>query len=96
MRMDPRSNTIAFDEDVPFFALGLINSTIELGGLSICKHPRLLSLIQDELFRNLMHFGLSMSPLILSMGCSIVLNLYQHLQTELKLQLEAFFTYVVL
>lgn len=94
--LDPRSNTIVFDEDVPLFALGLINSAVELGGSSIGKHPRLLSLIQDELFRNLMQFGLSMSPLILSMVCSIVLNLYQHLRTELKLQLEAFFSCVIL
>ncbi|PIA47500.1 hypothetical protein AQUCO_01400263v1 [Aquilegia coerulea] len=94
--MGPRSNTIAFDEDVPLFALGLINSAIELGGPSISQHPKLLALIQDELFRNLMQFGLSMSPLILSMVCSIVLNLYHHLRTELKLQLEAFFSCVVL
>ncbi|KAJ6826704.1 ARF guanine-nucleotide exchange factor GNOM-like [Iris pallida] len=94
--MSPRSNPIAFDEDVPLFALGLINSAIELGGSSIRKHPKLLALIQDELFRNLMQFGLSMSPLILSMVCSIVLNLYYHLRTELKLQLEAFFSCVIL
>ncbi|KAG4153565.1 hypothetical protein ERO13_D04G190951v2 [Gossypium hirsutum] len=84
--MDPRSNTLTFDEDVPLFALGLINSAIELGGLPFV----------DELFRNLMQFGLSMSPLILSMVCSIVLNLYHHLRTELKLQLEAFFSCVIL
>ncbi|KAF9620524.1 hypothetical protein IFM89_013145 [Coptis chinensis] len=94
--MGPRSNTIAFDEDVPLFALGLINSAIELGGPSISQHLKLLALIQDELFRNLMQFGLSMSPLILSMVCSIVLNLYHHLRTELKLQLEAFFSCVIL
>ncbi|KAI5678976.1 hypothetical protein M9H77_09926 [Catharanthus roseus] len=96
MGMGPRSNSIAFDEDVPLFALGLINSAIELGGPAIRYHPRLLSLVQDELFRNLMQFGLSMSPLILSMVCSIVLNLYQHLRTELKLQHEAFFACVIL
>ncbi|CAL0334851.1 unnamed protein product [Lupinus luteus] len=94
--MGPRSNTIAFDEDMPLFALTLINSAIELGGPSIRRHPRLLSLIQDELFRNLMQFGLSISPLILSMVCSIVLNLYHHLRTELKLQVEAFFSCVIL
>ncbi|KAJ3674756.1 hypothetical protein LUZ60_005372 [Juncus effusus] len=90
------STTIAFDEDVPLFALRLINSAIELGGPSIKNHPKLLALIQDELFRNLMQFGLSTSPLILSMVCSIVLNLYQHLRTELKMQLEAFFSCVIL
>ncbi|WOL08915.1 ARF guanine-nucleotide exchange factor GNOM [Canna indica] len=92
----PATNQIALDEDVPLFALGMINSVIELGGPSIGKHPKLLSLIQDELFRNLMQLGLSMSPLILSMVCSIVLNLYRQLRTELKLQLEAFFSCVIL
>ncbi|RAL37626.1 hypothetical protein DM860_000320 [Cuscuta australis] len=94
--ISPKSNTVPSDEDVPLFALGLINSAVELGGRAIRNHPRLLSLIQDELFRNLIQFGLSTSSLILSMVCSIVLNLYQHLRTELKLQLEAFFSCVVL
>lgn len=92
----PKSNPIAYDEDVPLFTLGLINSAIELGGPSFSKHPKLLALIQDELFRNLMQFGLSMSPLILSTVCSIVLNLYYHLRTDLKVQLEAFFSCVLL
>ncbi|KAK2981488.1 hypothetical protein RJ640_002103 [Escallonia rubra] len=92
----PTSNPIAYDEDVPLFALGLINSAIELCGSSIGDHPKLLALIQDELFGNLMQFGLSMSPLILSTVCSIVLNLYYHLRMKLKLQLEAFFSCVLL
>ncbi|XWS32905.1 hypothetical protein CRYUN_Cryun22dG0031200 [Craigia yunnanensis] len=92
----PKSNPIAYDEDVPLFALGLINSAIELGGPSFSKHPKLLALIQDDLFRNLIQFGLSMSPLILSTVCSIVLNLYYHLRTELKVQFEAFFSCVLL
>ncbi|KAM2069880.1 hypothetical protein ACFX16_001345 [Malus domestica] len=96
MGVGPRSSTITFDEDVPLFALVMINSAIELGGSHIQNHPKLLSLVQDELFRNLMQFGLSTSPLILSMVCSIVLNLYHHLRTELKLQLEAFFSCVIL
>ncbi|TYG52294.1 hypothetical protein ES288_D09G015000v1 [Gossypium darwinii] len=92
----PKLNPVAYDEDVPLFALGLINSAIELGGPSFGKHPKLLAIIQDDLFRNLMQFGLSMSPLILSTVCSIILNLYHHLRWELKVQLEAFFTYVLL
>ncbi|CAI9109752.1 OLC1v1009632C1 [Oldenlandia corymbosa var. corymbosa] len=91
-----RSNPVAYDEDVPLFALGLINTAIELGGPSFGDHPKLLALIQDELFYNLMQFGLSMSPLILSTVCSIVLNLYHHLRTKIKLQLEAFFSRVLL
>lgn len=64
MGMSPRSNTIAFDEDVPLFALTLINSSIELRGSSFHRHPRLLIIIQDELFCNLMQFGLSMKSSI--------------------------------
>ncbi|KAL1189627.1 ARF guanine-nucleotide exchange factor GNL1 [Cardamine amara subsp. amara] len=94
--VNSRSNPIAFDEDVPLFALGLINSAIELGGSSFREHPKLLTLIQDELFCNLMQFGVSMSPLILSTVCNIVLNLYLNLRTELKVQLEAFFSCVLL
>ncbi|KAK8914252.1 ARF guanine-nucleotide exchange factor GNOM [Platanthera zijinensis] len=94
--VSPRTNPMSLDEDVPLFALGMINSAIELGGSSISKHPKLLALIQDELFRNLMQLGLSTSPLILSTVCSIVLNLYDHLRTELKLQMEAFFSCVIL
>ncbi|KAI5405723.1 hypothetical protein KIW84_052475 [Lathyrus oleraceus] len=56
--LGPRSSTIAFDEDVPLFALTLINSAIELGG------PWWLSLIQDELFHNLMQFGEAANPRI--------------------------------
>ncbi|EPS65079.1 hypothetical protein M569_09697, partial [Genlisea aurea] len=96
METGSKSNPIAYDEDVPLFALGLINSAIELTGPSLGNHPKLLRMIQGELFCNLMQFGSSKSPLILSMVCSIVLNLYYHLRTELKLQLEAFFSGVLL
>ncbi|KAG8070581.1 hypothetical protein GUJ93_ZPchr0006g40887 [Zizania palustris] len=96
IEMNPRMNPIDFDEDVPLFALGLISSAIELSASSIHRHPKLLVFVQDELFRNLMQFGLSMSPLILSTVCSIVFTLFYHLRQELKLQLEAFFSCVIL
>ncbi|KAL3813403.1 hypothetical protein ACJIZ3_014671 [Penstemon smallii] len=96
IEVGPSFNPIAYHEDVPLFALGLINAAIELGGASFENHPKLLALIQEELFYNLMQFGLSMSPLILSTVCSIVLNLYHHLRTKLKLQIEAFISSVLL
>ncbi|KAG6551263.1 hypothetical protein Mapa_007189 [Marchantia paleacea] len=92
----PGHSLLASDEEVPLFALGLINTAIELGGQSFGHHPKLLALVQDELFRNLMQMGLSFTPPVLSMVCSIVLNLYHHLGTFLKLQIEAFFVYVVI
>lgn len=92
----PRSNSIAYDEDVPLFALGLINSAIELSGPSLGHHPEILALVQNDLFHSLMQFGLSPSPLILSTVCSIVLNLYHLMRVKLKLQLEAFFSCVLM
>jgi brefeldin A-resistance guanine nucleotide exchange factor 1 len=84
-----------FDEDVPPFDLGLINSAIELLASSIHRHQKLLAFVQDELFRNLMHFGLSIISLVLSIVCSILLTLFYHLCHEHKLQIEAFFSYVI-
>ncbi|KAJ4771535.1 ARF guanine-nucleotide exchange factor GNL2 [Rhynchospora pubera] len=84
------------DEDVQLFTLVLINSAIELGGESIGWHPRLLQLIQDDLFHHLIHYATRSGPLVLSMICSTVLNLYHFLRRSLRLQLEAFFVYVLL
>ncbi|CAN1138208.1 ARF guanine-nucleotide exchange factor GNL2 [Linum perenne] len=84
------------DEDVQLFALVLINSAIELSGDVIGSHPKLLRMIQDDLFHHLIHYGASSSPLILSMICSTVLNIYHFLRRFVRLQLESFFKYVLL
>uniref|UniRef100_J3LV97 SEC7 domain-containing protein n=1 Tax=Oryza brachyantha TaxID=4533 RepID=J3LV97_ORYBR len=84
------------EEDVELFSLVLINSSIELGGDAIGKHPKLLRLIQDDLFFHLIHNATESSPLVLSMICSTALNLYHFLRRFLKLQLEAFLMYVLL
>ncbi|XP_062203528.1 ARF guanine-nucleotide exchange factor GNL2 [Phragmites australis] len=84
------------EEDVMLFSLVLVNSAVELGGEAIGKHPKLLHLIQDDLFYHLIHYATESSPLVLSMICSTALNLYHFLRRFLKLQLEAFFMYVLL
>lgn len=68
------------EEDKHLFALILINSTIDLGGGEFRNHPKLLRTIQDELFYHLIHYGAVASPIMLSMVCSTVLNLYQFLR----------------
>ncbi|KAJ0032016.1 hypothetical protein Pint_13148 [Pistacia integerrima] len=83
------------DEDVQLFALVLINSSIELSGEAIGKHPKLLRMIQDDLFHHLIHYGEGSSPLVLSMICSTVLNIYHFLRRFIRLQLEAFFAFVL-
>ncbi|GAB2229051.1 hypothetical protein Droror1_Dr00023186, partial [Drosera rotundifolia] len=84
------------DEDVQVFGLVLINTALELSGDVIAKHPKLLRMIQDDLFHHLIHYGTRSSPLVLSMICSTVLNIYHFLRSSVRLQLEAFFTYVLL
>ncbi|KAK3133959.1 hypothetical protein QOZ80_6AG0543280 [Eleusine coracana subsp. coracana] len=84
------------EEDVMLFSLVLVNSAVELGGEAIGRHPKLLRLIQDDLFYHLICYATSCSPLVLSMICSTALNLYHFLRRFLKLQLEAFFTFVLL
>ncbi|MQL77395.1 hypothetical protein Taro_009810 [Colocasia esculenta] len=88
--------SMCFDEDIQLFALILINSAIELGCESVGRHPKLLRMVQDDLFHHLIHYGTRTSPLVLSMICSTVLNLYHFLRRSLRLQLEAFFTFVLL
>ncbi|KAL6331275.1 hypothetical protein AAG906_009703 [Vitis piasezkii] len=82
------------DEDVQLFALVLINSAIQLSGDEIGKQPKLLRMIEDDLFHHLIHYGMCSSPLVLSMICSTVLNIYNFLRRFIRLQLEAFFTFV--
>ncbi|TXG61369.1 hypothetical protein EZV62_012732 [Acer yangbiense] len=84
------------DEDVQLFALVLINTAIELSGDAIGKHSKLLRMIQDDLFHHLIHYGDGSSPLVLSMICSTVLNIYHFLRRFVRLQLEAFFSFVLL
>nr|GMC98198.1 ARF guanine-nucleotide exchange factor GNL2 [Ipomoea batatas] len=83
------------DESIQLFALVLINSAIELSGDSIGMHPKLLRMIQDDLFHHLIHYGSCSRPLVLSMICSTVLNIYHFLRRSVRLQLEAFFSFVL-
>ncbi|CAI5524848.1 unnamed protein product [Closterium sp. Naga37s-1] len=54
------------DDDVSLLALSLISAALELAGPAVVHHPRLLSLVQDELFRSLLQLGLSPNLLVLS------------------------------
>lgn len=78
------------DEDVQIFSLVLINSAIELSGDAISKHPRLMRMIQDDLFHHLIYYGTWSSSLVLSMICSTVLNAYHFLRRYVYIQLNQF------
>ncbi|XP_015575473.2 ARF guanine-nucleotide exchange factor GNL2-like [Ricinus communis] len=86
----------ASDQNIQIFGLVLINSAVELSGDTIGKQPKLLRMIQDDLFHHLIHYGISSSTLVLSMICSTVLNIYHSLRSFIRVQLEAFFGFVLL
>ncbi|XP_010240903.1 PREDICTED: ARF guanine-nucleotide exchange factor GNL2 [Nelumbo nucifera] len=95
--MDSEGLTTPNSEDnFQLFAFVLINSTIELSGEVIPKHPKILRMIQENLFHSLIHYGTGSSPLFLSIICSTVLNIYHFLRRYIRFQLEAFFTFVLL
>ncbi|TVU50203.1 hypothetical protein EJB05_01567, partial [Eragrostis curvula] len=96
MTPDGQGGAFTSEEDVMLFSLVLVNSAVELGGEAIGRHPKLLRLIQDDLFYHLIRHATDCSPLVLSMICSTALNLYHFLRRFLKLQLEAFFVFVLL
>ncbi|KAL6226487.1 hypothetical protein ACLB2K_000449 [Fragaria x ananassa] len=83
------------DEDVQLFALVLINTAIELSGDGIGTHSKLLRMMKDDLFHHLVHYGTCSSPVVFSMICSTVLNMYHFLRRHIRLQLESFFTFVI-
>ncbi|KAL8242998.1 hypothetical protein R6Q59_013300 [Mikania micrantha] len=90
------SPALTADEDVQVFALVLINSVLELSGDCIGKHKKLLRMVQDDLFHHLIHYGSSStSPLVLSMICSTVWTIYYFHRESIRLQLEAFFVFVL-
>ncbi|XP_076904072.1 ARF guanine-nucleotide exchange factor GNL2-like [Bidens hawaiensis] len=90
------SPALTADEDVQVFALVLINSALELSGDSIGRHKKLLRMVQDDLFHHLIHYGTATSnPLVLSMICSTVWNIYYFHRESIRLQLEAFFLFVL-
>ncbi|PNY13876.1 pattern formation protein EMB30-like [Trifolium pratense] len=90
------STTHTADEDVQIFALVLINSAIELSGDKIGNHPKLLRMVQDDLFHHLIYYGTWSSSFVLSMICSTVLNAYHFLRRSIRFQLEAFFGHVLI
>ncbi|CAH1426379.1 unnamed protein product [Lactuca virosa] len=89
------SPSLTADEDVQVFALVLINSALELSGDGIGKHKKLLRMVKDDLFHHLIHYGTSSSPLVFSMICSTVFNIYYFHRKSIRLQLEAFFLFVL-
>lgn len=68
------------DEDVQLFALVLINTAVQLSGDGIGMHLKLLRMMKDDLFHHLVHYGTCSSPLVFSMICSTVLNMYHFLR----------------
>uniref|UniRef100_A0A7N0ZT61 SEC7 domain-containing protein n=1 Tax=Kalanchoe fedtschenkoi TaxID=63787 RepID=A0A7N0ZT61_KALFE len=92
---DMHTENIAPDEDMQLFGLVMINYAIELGGEAIRYHPKLVRMVQDDLCHHLVHYGMRSKPLVLSVISSTILNIYHFLRRSIRLQLEAFFFFVL-
>ncbi|XP_020586815.1 ARF guanine-nucleotide exchange factor GNL2 [Phalaenopsis equestris] len=93
---EAEAGDVSSNEEDQLFALLLINSVVELGRDSISHHPALLHIIQDDLFHHLIHYGTRCGLRIFSMICNIAFNLYHFFRRFLRLQLEAFFKFVLI
>lgn len=54
------------EEETPLLPLSLVSAALELAGSALGDHPKLLVLVQDNLFRALLYHGLSPNVLVLS------------------------------
>jgi brefeldin A-resistance guanine nucleotide exchange factor 1 len=80
------------DRETREFGLRLINIALETAGPHIASHEILLSVVQDELCKQLLQNSQTNYPSILSLTLRIVFNLFSSVKQHLKVQLEVFFT----
>lgn len=79
------------DKNTREFGLRLINIALETSGTSIGNHEILVSVVQDDLCKQLLQNSQTDHPSILSLSLRIVFNLFTCVKQHLKIQLEVFF-----
>ena len=89
---DPRENTDA----TCIQSLTLINIALETGVITqlFIKYPVLLSILQNDLCRHLLHLSTHFDLVILSLTLRVIFNLFNSIKNHLKVQLEVFLTSV--
>ena len=83
-------------EESCLFGLSMIRVALEAGLADFSLFPELMNVIRDDLMSNMMRIALIPNLAVLSTVCSIAFLLYTHLRSFLRLQFEAFVSYVLL
>lgn len=85
----------AHTDSMRLSALAVLNTALEVGGLSIGSWPELREGVRDEGTRHLFQLTRSDSPVLLSQSLRTTSTLFATLLPHLKLQLELFLSYLV-
>eukprot|EP00930_Biecheleria_cincta_P087192 TRINITY_DN7643_c0_g3_i1.p1 TRINITY_DN7643_c0_g3~~TRINITY_DN7643_c0_g3_i1.p1 ORF type:complete len:1562 (-),score=332.89 TRINITY_DN7643_c0_g3_i1:103-4788(-) len=80
--------------DTHCLGLSLLNVALESGGDEIARSDELISVIQDDICKSLLHNSRTASLSVLSLTLRAIFNLFLHFKLHLKVQLEIFFTSV--
>lgn len=96
-RLATLSDPLIHEDNTCILALTLINIALEtmsdVDALAV-RYPRLLSIMQNDLCRNLLRLSTSNDLTILGLALRVIFNLFNGIKDHLKVQLEVFLTSV--
>ena len=96
-RLAALADPLINEDDTCVLALSLVNIALEtmsdVDALSV-RHPRLLTILQNDLCRNLLRLSTSADLNILGLALRVIFNLFNGIKDHLKVQLEVFLTSV--
>ncbi|EED93117.1 guanyl nucleotide exchange factor, partial [Thalassiosira pseudonana CCMP1335] len=96
-RLAALADPLIHEDDTCILALSLINIALEtmsdVDSLAV-NYPRLLSILQNDLCRNLLRLSTASDLTILGLSLRVIFNLFNGIKDHLKVQLEVFLTSV--
>jgi len=96
-RLATLADPLIHEDETCVLALSLVNIALEtmsdVDALSV-RYPRLLSIMQNDLCRNLLRLSTSEDLTILGLALRVIFNLFNSIKDHLKVQLEVFLTSV--
>lgn len=96
-RLATLADPLIHEDETCILALSLVNIALEtmsdVDALSV-RYPRLLTIMQNDLCRNLLRLSTSTDLSILGLSLRVIFNLFNSIKDHLKVQLEVFLTSV--
>ena len=96
-RLVAMADPLVHKDDTCVLSLSLINIALETlndADALASKYPRLLSIMQNDLCRNLLRLSTSADLTLLGLALRVIFNLFNGIKHHMKLQLEVFLTSV--